>query len=115
MYRQGLGDCFLLTFPREARPLYMLIDCGVLLGTEGQNEWMRRVADSIRETTRIRRGPSVGQRIDVLVATHEHWDHLSGFVQAEGGVRPQMTLARCGLPGPRTRMTSWPGQAARGP
>jgi len=52
MYRQGLGDCFLLTFPREGRPLYMLIDCGVLLGTQGQDEQMKRVADNIRETTK---------------------------------------------------------------
>ena len=36
MYRQGLGDCFLLAFPdpAAARPFYMLIDCGVLLGTQ---------------------------------------------------------------------------------
>jgi hypothetical protein len=75
MYRQGLGDCFLLTFPREERPLYMLIDCGVLLGTEKQDEKMSEVARSIQETT--------GGQIDILVATHEHWDHLSGFLQAK--------------------------------
>lgn len=74
MYRQGLGDCFLLTFPREGRPLYMLIDCGVLLGTEDQTGWMERVAEDIRRTT--------DGHIDILIATHEHWDHLSGFIQA---------------------------------
>ena len=74
MYRQGLGDCFLLTFPRDGRPLYMLIDCGVLLGTEDQTGWMERVAEDIRRTT--------DGHIDILVATHEHWDHLSGFLQA---------------------------------
>ena len=52
----------------------MLIDCGVLLGTEDQEQKMAKVAASIRETT--------GGHIDVLVATHEHWDHLSGFLQA---------------------------------
>src|SRR5262245_46716677 len=31
MYRQGLGDCFLITFPREKRePVHILIDCGAL-------------------------------------------------------------------------------------
>lgn len=74
MYRQGLGDCFLLTFPREGRPLYMLIDCGVLLGTEDQTGWMERVAEDIRHTT--------DGHVDILIATHEHWDHLSGFIQA---------------------------------
>ena len=83
MYRQGLGDCFLLTFPRKPEPLYMLIDCGVLLGTEGQNEWMEKVAQSIGKTTK--------NHIDILVATHEHWDHLSGFLQA-GGVFDQITV-----------------------
>lgn len=74
MYRQGLGDCFLLTFPRAGRPLYMLIDCGVLLGTEDQTGRMERVAEDIRHTT--------GGHVDILIATHEHWDHLSGFIQA---------------------------------
>jgi hypothetical protein len=35
MYRQGLGDCFLVTLPRkEGKPFFMLVDCGVVLGTE---------------------------------------------------------------------------------
>ena len=75
MYRQGLGDCFLLAFATGAgRPCYMLIDCGVLLGTPDAGGKMRQVAESLRDST--------GGRIDVLVATHQHWDHLSGFDQA---------------------------------
>ncbi|HEX6899306.1 MAG TPA: MBL fold metallo-hydrolase [Thermoanaerobaculia bacterium] len=76
MYRQGLGDCFLLAFPTHhgRRPCYMLIDCGVLHGTADAWEKMRKVAESLREAT--------GGRIDVLVVTHQHWDHLSGFEQA---------------------------------
>jgi glyoxylase-like metal-dependent hydrolase (beta-lactamase superfamily II) len=75
MYRQGLGDCFLLAFAAgDERPFYMLIDCGVLLGTENAGDTMRKVAESLRDST--------GGRIDVLVATHQHWDHLSGFDQA---------------------------------
>ena len=76
MYRQGLGDCFLLAFPpsRGSRPRFMLIDCGVLLGTPGGDGRVREVAGHILKST--------GGRVDVLVATHEHWDHLSGFEQA---------------------------------
>ena len=33
MYRQGLGDCFLLSFPRPGGESHVLIDCGVLDGT----------------------------------------------------------------------------------
>jgi len=76
MYRQGLGDCFLITLPTATGKAFrMLIDCGVVLGTPNPSEKMRGVVEDIRHET--------GGRIDVLVATHEHWDHVSGFVQAE--------------------------------
>jgi len=76
MYRQGLGDCFLITLPRESgNPYYILIDCGVILGTSDAATMMTAVVNDIIVTT--------GGRIDLLVATHEHWDHLSGFVQAK--------------------------------
>ena len=85
MYRQGLGDCFLLSFPTSSknRPFYMMIDCGVILGTEGAADKMGAVLGDIKETT--------GGHIHLLVATHEHWDHLSGFVQAED-VFKQLTV-----------------------
>jgi hypothetical protein len=75
MYRQGLGDCFLITIPRKnKRPFRMLIDCGVILGTSDATEKMTRVAkDIVKEAE---------GHVDILVATHQHWDHLSGFVQA---------------------------------
>ncbi len=72
MYKELLGDCFLLTFGDNQA--HMLIDCGLIIGAKGSKEKMREVADNIRQTT--------GGRLDVLVATHEHWDHLSGFLQA---------------------------------
>jgi hypothetical protein len=75
MYRQGLGDCFLLTFPGRERESHVLIDFGVLLGTEGAKQRMQKIAQQIVEATK--------GRLDVLVATHEHWDHVSGFAQAE--------------------------------
>lgn len=76
MYRQGLGDCFLITIPRGGGPpFYMLIDCGVLLGTRNAGDIMTKVVQDIIATT-------LGH-IDVLVATHEHWDHVSGFGQVK--------------------------------
>ncbi len=73
MYRQFLGDCFLVSFGENAA--HMLIDCGVIGGTEGATELMQKVAQDIKSAT--------NGHIDVLVATHEHWDHLSGFLQAQ--------------------------------
>lgn len=76
MYCQGLGDCFLLTFPRSGvgrSEYHILIDCGVIGGTENATEIMTAVVDNIHEVT--------GGHLDLVVATHEHWDHLSGFNQ----------------------------------
>ena len=75
MYRTGIGECFLLTFPRLGVPSHMLINCGMLMGTPGAEERMRNVARDIQNET------SGG--LDVLVATHPHWDKVSGFVQAK--------------------------------
>jgi hypothetical protein len=49
----------------------MLIDCGVVLGTGEPGAVMTQVAKDVETTT--------GGKLDVLVITHEHWDHLSGF------------------------------------
>jgi hypothetical protein len=79
MYRHGLGDCFLLTFPREGKPpFHMLIDCGALARDA---TFMTRIVKHIRDT--VRGGETTGKaRLDVVVATHEHKDHVSGFNQA---------------------------------
>jgi hypothetical protein len=77
MYRQGLGDCFLIALPRtdgSRRPFYVMIDCGVILGTPDPVPKMTEVVEDIVALTE--------GEIDLLVATHEHWDHLSGFIQA---------------------------------
>lgn len=78
MYRQGLGDCFLISLPRTEggnRPFYVMIDCGVILGTADPGAKMIEVVENIVAVTQ--------GEIDLLIATHEHWDHLSGFVQAK--------------------------------
>jgi hypothetical protein len=75
MYRQGLGDCFLISLKRSQGEDYkILLDCGVILGTPDPSTIMTKVVDNIVETT--------GGKVDLLLATHEHWDHLSGFIQA---------------------------------
>jgi hypothetical protein len=77
MYRQGLGDCFLLTFPRKKsiaqKDFHMLIDCGVIAGTQDVSQKMTAVVNDIFQAT--------GGHLDLLVGTHEHWDHVSGFNQ----------------------------------
>lgn len=76
MYRHGLGDCFLLAFGAgNNQQRYVLIDCGVLVGTANANETMTTVANNIKEAT--------DGHLHALAVTHEHWDHVSGFAQAQ--------------------------------
>jgi len=78
MYRQGLGDCHLIRLPRTddpTRDYFIMIDCGVVLGTPEPQKRMIPVVKDIMKTT--------GGTVDLLLATHEHWDHLSGFIQAQ--------------------------------
>jgi hypothetical protein len=74
MYRQGLGDCFLLAVPAgRSATKYLLVDCGVHKRQTGGPARLAQVLKSLVGST--------GSHIDVVVATHEHADHLSGFVQ----------------------------------
>jgi len=78
LYCHGLGDCFLLSFKgsEERRPFYVLIDCGVIQGTDRAKEKMVLIAEDIKK--------ACDGRLDVVIATHEHWDHIFGFMQAKG-------------------------------
>ncbi|HEX8526307.1 MBL fold metallo-hydrolase [Allosphingosinicella sp.] len=79
MYRGILGDCFLLRHSwtaedSETKTLSILIDCGVLQGVErGRERMVEIAADVARECD---------GKLDVVVVTHEHADHLSGFAHA---------------------------------
>jgi len=76
MYRGLLGDCFLLRLENaDGSRQHVLIDCGLLQGLPRASERMAAVASDIAETT--------GGVVDLLVVTHEHWDHISGFAQAK--------------------------------
>jgi beta-lactamase superfamily II metal-dependent hydrolase len=68
MYRVGFGDFFLLTVPTKTGAQHILIDCGVHAGNIGSMNAC--VQDLIKETNR---------KLALVVATHYHADHLSGF------------------------------------
>ncbi len=73
LYRHGLGDCILLRFRKEdgKDTFNVLIDCGLISVAEKPKEKMLRVAQDIDHACH--------GRLDVVVMTHEHWDHVSGF------------------------------------
>lgn len=78
MYRLNeLGDCFLITFSAGDDTGSLLVDCGSF----------RNGADSIARLKEVvTKGIEKdldGKSIDVVVGTHQHNDHLSGFVHCE--------------------------------
>jgi hypothetical protein len=74
-YRHGLGDCHLLSFTKpDGSLMHMLIDCGVVDVTPEPEKLIGEVAKNIVKET--------GGNLDIVVATHQHTDHLSGFKQA---------------------------------
>jgi beta-lactamase superfamily II metal-dependent hydrolase len=79
MYRQGFGDCFLLQFMEgDIRISSMLIDCGVKAASPAVEG--ARLRDVVKDlTTILTPAGKTKPELDVLVITHEHWDHVSGF------------------------------------
>lgn len=76
MYRQGIGDAFLLSFHTGPEPRHILIDCGMLTGTPDAKRWAEDICRDVAKET-------AGGRLDAIVGTHPHWDHLSGFWDAK--------------------------------
>lgn len=83
MYRHGFGDCFLLSFfTAEERVFTVLIDCGIKYNTKSDDVPIEKVMEDLRETL-----TPIGKdrpHVDVLVATHEHWDHVAFFHPTRG-------------------------------
>jgi hypothetical protein len=90
MYRPGLGDCFLLRFNKGTTSRYVLIDCGVLQKSIGEKERLKKIVNDILSTTR--------GHLHVLAVTHEHADHLSGFVFHESIFREKFKIDQVWMP-----------------
>jgi beta-lactamase superfamily II metal-dependent hydrolase len=88
MYRVGFGDCFLLTLPGADKAHHILIDCGV--HARGDIKTMGAVVDDILKET--------GGKLDLIVATHAHQDHLSGFGSEAEKFRRSMHVREVWLP-----------------
>jgi hypothetical protein len=69
MYRTGFGDCFLLSFGPAKTAKHVLIDFGAHM--HGEIGTMEQVMDNIELVTQ--------KKLAVIVASHAHRDHISGF------------------------------------
>ena len=72
MYNVGFGDCFLLTFQSADKDRHVLIDFGSSAAPKsGSANYMIEIAKDIKTVCK--------GKLDILVSTHRHRDHISGF------------------------------------
>lgn len=73
MYNVGFGDAFLVLFNTKGRQRRMLIDCGsIKAGPHSMDDVVARIIKDVTDKDGV-------PRIDIVVATHRHKDHVSGF------------------------------------
>ncbi len=76
MYDVGFGDCFLVVLPGKDRPRRMLIDCGsIKAGSAKLEDVVAGLVGDVTDADGV-------ARIDVVVATHRHRDHVAGFAES---------------------------------
>lgn len=81
MYRLNeLGDCFLISFNAGTARSRMLIDCGSFRNGGPSITRLKEIANHIH-------ADCGGQPLDVVVGTHQHNDHVSGFLHCEAEFR----------------------------
>jgi beta-lactamase superfamily II metal-dependent hydrolase len=74
MYNVGFGDCVLVTVDQPGAPWRMLVDCGVHPSGVSPHSIASVVEAIITEAT-----TDGMPHLDLVVATHRHRDHVSGF------------------------------------
>ena len=77
MYNVGFGDAFLVTVRDGRQTWRMLVDCGV--HSQGRARPIETVVDAIVDELTADAAPGQPPSLDVVVATHRHADHISGF------------------------------------
>lgn len=74
-YRVGCGDCLYVRIPEGEDGFHILIDCG----KKGGTELLEKAVKDLEETM-LPDGDAPGKkRLDLIVATHRHEDHIKGF------------------------------------
>jgi len=73
-YNVGVGDCTYVRIPDGEAHFHVLIDCGTI----GKIELLRNAIGNLQEML-LEAEETGKKRLDLLVATHRHRDHIKGF------------------------------------
>jgi beta-lactamase superfamily II metal-dependent hydrolase len=80
MYDVGFGDALLVTVRQGEAVWRMLVDCGAV--SASRTRPLEESVDRIVEDLSALAGDGSPPRLDVIVATHHHVDHIAGFAYA---------------------------------
>jgi hypothetical protein len=78
LYNVGLGDCIYCRIPKaheSGRDFHILIDCGTLSSTD----YLSAAIDHLKTMLPKDEKDKKKFHVDLLVVTHEHKDHMTGF------------------------------------
>ena len=121
MYRGVLGDCFLITVWQGGTPRVAMIDCGVLQNVRPGPDMVAGLSSAVvasigedalakvegtRDAVRSIEADIVayladkGGKLDLLVITHDHYDHVAGFTLPDDEnvfMQPSLTIEKLWL------------------